>query len=88
MTSDGFLDLISLLSRKNFDEYDRLPCPDGLLLVELLVLGGGLLDLLGLLGLLVVLVLDLLNLVVSLLDILVVLNLLLGLLGDDQLDWV
>jgi hypothetical protein len=65
-----------------------LPGPDGLLLVELLVLGGGLFDLLGLLGLLVVLVLDLLNLVVTLLDILVVLDLLLGLLGNNELNGV
>jgi hypothetical protein len=65
-----------------------LPGPDGLLLVELLVFSGGLLDLLGLLGLLVVLILDLLNLVVSLLDLLVVLDLLLGLLGDNELDGV
>ena len=68
----------------------RVSGPDGLLLVELLVLGRGLLDLLGLLGLLGrVLVLDLLDLGVSLLDLLlVVLNLLLGLLGDDELDGV
>lgn len=68
----------------------NLPGPDGLLLVELLVLSGGLLDLLGLLGLLArVLVLDLLNLGVTLLDLLLlVLNLLLGLLGDDELDRV
>ena len=58
------------------------------MLVELLVLGGGLLNLLGLLGLLVVLILNLLNLVVSLLDLLVILNLLLGLLGDNELDGV
>ena len=65
-----------------------LPGPDWLLLVELLVLGSGLLDLLGLLGLLVVLILDFLNLVVSLLDLLVILDLLLGLLGDNELDGV
>lgn len=58
------------------------------MLVELLVLGSGLLDLLGLLGLFVVLVLDLLNLVVALLDILIVLNLLFGLLGNNELDGV
>lgn len=58
------------------------------MLVELLVLGSGLLDLLGLLGLFVVLVLDLLDLVVTLLDILVILNLLLGLLGNNELDGV
>lgn len=69
-------------------EQASLPGPDGLLLVEFLVLGGSLLDLLGLLGLLRVLVLDLLNLVVTLLDLLVVLDLLLGLLGDNELDGV
>ena len=58
------------------------------MLVELLVLGGGLLDLLGLLCLFVVLIFDLFNLVVSLLDLLVILNLLLGLLGDNELDGV
>jgi hypothetical protein len=58
------------------------------LLVELLVLGSSLLDLLGLLGLLVVLILDFLNLVVSLLDLFVILDLLLGLLGDNELDGV
>jgi hypothetical protein len=58
------------------------------LLVELLVLGSSLLDLLGLLGLLVVLILNLFNLVVSLLDLLVILDLLLGLLGDNELDGV
>jgi hypothetical protein len=64
--------------------------PDGLLLVELLVLGRGLLDLLGLLGLLArVLILDLLDLGLALLDLLLLLlDLLLGLLGDDQLDGV
>lgn len=68
----------------------NLPGPDGLLLVELLILSGGLLDLLGLLGLLArVLVLNLLNLGVTLLDLLLlVLNLFLGLLGDDELDRV
>jgi len=65
-----------------------LPGPDWLLLVELLVLGSSLLDLLGLLGLLVVLILNLLDLVVSLLDLLVILDLLLGLLGDNELDGV
>lgn len=58
------------------------------MLVELLVLGSGLLNLLGLLGLLVVLILNLFNLVVSLLDLLVILDLLLGLLGDNELDGV
>lgn len=64
--------------------------PDGFLLVELLVLGGGLLDLLGLLGLLArVLVVDFLNLRLALLDLLLlVLDLLLGLLGDNELDGV
>lgn len=68
----------------------NLPGPDGLLLVELLVLSGGLLDLLGLLGLLArVLVLNLLDLGVTLLDLLLLLfNLLLGLLGDNELDRV
>jgi hypothetical protein len=59
------------------------------LLVELLVLGGGLLDLLGLLGLLArVLVVHLLNLALALGDLLVLLDFLLGLLGDDELDGV
>lgn len=67
----------------------NLPGPDGLLLVELLVLSGGLLDLLGLLGLLArVLVLNLLDLGVTLLDLLLLFNLLLGLLGDNELDRV
>jgi hypothetical protein len=59
------------------------------LLVELLVLGSSLLDLLGLLLLARVLVLDLFNLGVTLLDLLlVILDFLLGLLGDDELDGV
>ena len=66
------------------------PGPNGFLLVELLVLGGGLLDLLRLLRLLRrVLVLYLLDLGLAVLDfLLLVLDLLLGLLGDDELDGV
>ena len=52
--------------------------PDGLGLVELLVLGGLLLDLLGLLGLVLVLIVDLLDLrVLLVLSLLLILNLLL-----------
>ena len=60
------------------------------MLVELLVLGSGLLDLLGLLGLLLVVnLLDLGRLVGVVLDLLgLVLDLLLDLLGDDELDGV
>lgn len=50
--------------------------PDGLGLVELLVLGGLLLNLLGLLGLLLVLILDLFDLVLLAGDLLIVLDLL------------
>jgi hypothetical protein len=84
VTSEGFLPVSSDQPIGTVS----LPGPDRLLLVELLVLGGSLLDLLGLLGLLVVLILDLFNLVVSLLDLLVILDLLLGLLGDNELDGV
>lgn len=70
--------------------------PDGLLLVELLLLNAGLLDLLGLLllFLLLVLIIDLLDLgllvIVDLLDVLSLLigDLLLGLLGDVKVDGV
>jgi hypothetical protein len=67
-----------------------LPGPNGLLLVELFLLGRLLLDLLGLLGLLGgVLVLDLLDLALALLDLLVlVLDLLLDLLLNNELDGV
>jgi hypothetical protein len=84
VTSEGFLPV----SFETASSAVSLPGPDGLLLVELLVLGSSLLDLLGLFGLFVVLVLDLFNLVVTLLDILVILDLLLGLLGDNELDGV
>ena len=59
------------------------------MLVELLVLGGSLLDLLGLFGLLGrVLVLNLLNLGIAFLSSLLILDFFLSLFSNDELDGV
>ena len=68
---------------------NSLPGPDWLLLVELFILSGGLLDLLRLFSLFGgILILDLFNLGITLFNFFLILDLLLSLLGDYELDWV
>jgi len=92
VVGEGFVEGTVLLG----GDVGGIPGPDWLLLVELLLLNLGLLDLLGLLlllfFLLIVYLLDLGLLLITLILLgllsLLIWNLLLGLLGDVEVDWV